>query len=100
MGIFQQRLRNAKFDTVIDLTDGDRSAFLSGITGATTRLGYNRERRWRGKFYSQVLPSAYGSMHMVDYHQQALAALGIHEIIGNPEIYVNADAQPQDQTRV
>ena len=92
-----QRMRDAKFDTVIDLTDGDRSAFLSWMTGASTRLGYNRERRWRGNFYSQVLPSAYGSMHMVEYHQQALAGLGIHEVIGNPEVYLNSDAEQQDQ---
>jgi ADP-heptose:LPS heptosyltransferase len=69
---FIQRVRDAKFDTVIDLTDGDRSAFLAWVTGASARLGYNRDRHWRGKLYSQVLPSAYGSMHMVEYHQQAL----------------------------
>ncbi len=28
------RLRHRRFDTVIDLTDGDRSAFLSWISGA------------------------------------------------------------------
>ncbi len=87
---FIQRLRKAKFDTVIDLTDGDRSAFLSRLSGAVTRLGYNRERRWRGRLYSQVLPSAYGSMHMVEYHQQALEALGITESVGKPEIYLKS----------
>ena len=97
---FIQRVRKAKFDMVIDLTDGDRSAFLSRLTGASTRLGYNREQRWRGKFYSQILPSAYGSMHMVDYHQQALTGLGIQEATGDPEIYVNADGQPENQTAI
>ncbi len=94
---FIQRMRHAKFDTVIDLTDGDRSAFLSWVTGASVRLGYNRDRRWRGKFYSQVLPSAYGSMHMVEYHQQAIAALGIHESGGEPEVYLHPDVRQQDQ---
>jgi predicted lipopolysaccharide heptosyltransferase III len=95
---FIQRVRDAKFDTVIDLTDGDRSAFLAWVTGASARLGYNRDRHWRGKLYSQVLPSAYGSMHMVEYHQQALVGLGINESVGNPEIYMkNSETQQQDQ---
>lgn len=92
---FIQRVREAKFDTVIDLTDGDRSAFLSWVTGAPVRLGYNRDRRWRGKFYSQVLPSAYGSMHMVEYHQQAIAGLGINEAVGEPEVYINSEVRQQ-----
>ncbi len=83
---FLWQLRQAKFDLVIDLTDGDRSAFLSWATGASVRLGYNRDRRWRGKCYSQTLPSAYGSMHMVDYHAQALRALGMTEAVSNPEL--------------
>ena len=61
------------------------------------RLGYNRDRRWRGKFYSQVLPSAYGSMHMVEYHQQALAGLGINESVGEPEVYINSEVRQQDE---
>ena len=94
---FIQHVREAKFDTVIDLTDGDRSAFLSWVTGARVRLGYNRDRRWRGKFYSQVLPSAYGSMHMVEYHQQAIAGLGIHESVGEPEVYIHSEVGQQDE---
>jgi len=93
---FFQRVREAKFDTVIDLTDGDRSAFLSWLTGAPVRLGYNRDQRWRGKFYSQVLPSAYGSMHMVEYHQQALAGLGIHTSVGRPEVFIHSHEEEQD----
>ena len=93
---FIKRMRDAKFDIVIDLTDGDRSAFLAWVTGAPVRLGYNRDRRWRGKFYSQVLPSAYGSMHMVEYHQQALAFLGINESVGEPEVYICSEVGQQD----
>jgi heptosyltransferase III len=90
---FLQNLRQAGFDGVVDLTDGDRSAFLSYWTGAPVRLGFNRENRWRGRLYSRVLPSAYGSMHMVDYHAQALPALGITDPVGDPELYL----RPQDQ---
>ena len=92
---FIQQVRGRDFDVVIDLTDGDRSAFLAWASGAPVRLGYNREQRWRGKLYSQVLPSAYATMHMVDYHQQALVALGIHESVGEPEVFVRSEvSQP------
>lgn len=90
-----QALRQARFDGVVDLTDGDRSAFLSYWSGASVRLGLNRENRWRGKLYTHVLPSAYGSMHMVDYHAQALSALGISDPVGNPELYLRPDDHDQ-----
>lgn len=92
---FMQKLRQAGFDGVVDLTDGDRSAFLTYWTGAAVRLGFNRENRWRGKLYTQVLPLAYGSMHMVDYHAQALRALGINDPIGEPELYLRPEDQDQ-----
>ena len=90
-----QSLRQARFDGVVDLTDGDRSALLTYWTGAGVRLGFNRENRWRGKLYTHVLPSAYGSMHMVDYHAQALAALGISDPVGNPEWYLRPEDHEQ-----
>ena len=92
-----RRLRERNFDVVIDLTDGDRSAFLSWVSGASVRLGYNREGRWRGRFYSHVLPSAYGTMHMVEYHQQALASLGITETVKNPELFIDSERQAKEQ---
>jgi predicted lipopolysaccharide heptosyltransferase III len=94
---FLQKLRQARFDGVVDLTDGDRSAFLTYWTGARIRLGFNRENRWRGKLYTQVLPSTYGSMHMVDYHAQALTALGISDPVGEPELYLRAKDQEQGE---
>ncbi len=92
---FLHKLRQACFDGVVDLTDGDRSAFLTYWTGAGVRLGFNRENRWRGKLYTKVLPSAYGSMHMVDYHAQALTALGISDAVGEPEIYLRREDEEQ-----
>jgi predicted lipopolysaccharide heptosyltransferase III len=92
---FLQKLRQARFDGVVDLTDGDRSAFLAYWTGAGVRLGFNRENRWRGKLYTRVLPSNYGSMHMVDYHAQALTGLGISDPVGEPEVYLRQKDQEQ-----
>ncbi|RMH37844.1 MAG: putative lipopolysaccharide heptosyltransferase III [Nitrospirae bacterium] len=84
---FLRFLRAQRFDCVIDLTDGDRAAFLSAITGAPIRIGYNHERRWRGTLYSRCVKASYGSTHMVEYHGQALAELGIVPDLQNPQIF-------------
>src|SRR5207302_4096229 len=74
---FVQDLRRRRFDLVIDLTDADRSAFLSWLSGAPMRLGYNSDRRWRGLLYTQVVESDRFAMHTVRYHLKAMEALGL-----------------------
>jgi heptosyltransferase-3 len=74
---FVQKLRGHQYDLVVDLTDSDRSAILSLLTGAPVRVGYNSEDRWRGKCYTQVVPADRNGMHTVDYQLEALRLLGI-----------------------
>lgn len=71
-------LRGRRFDTVIDLTDGDRSAFLSWISGAPVRIGFNDEHRWRGRYYTQVVQPVPGMRHRIDRDLEALKPLSIH----------------------
>ena len=71
-------LRGRQFDTVIDLTDGDRSAFLTRISGAPVRIGFNDEHRWRGRYYTEVVQSAPGVRHRIDRDLASLKPLGIH----------------------
>jgi heptosyltransferase-3 len=70
-------LRRRRFDTVIDLTDGDRSAFLSWVSGAPVRIGFNAEHRWRGKWYTHVVPSLSAMQHRIDRDLEALQPLSI-----------------------
>ena len=74
---FVRSLRGEKYDLVIDLTDSDRSAILSFMSGAPTRVGYNSEKRWRGRCYTHVVPVDRDKMHTVDYQLEALRMLGI-----------------------
>src|SRR6266852_1629619 len=74
---FVRDLRQRRFDVVIDLTDADRSALLSWLSGAPVRLGYNSEGRWRGLLYTQVVDADRFRMHTVRYHLQALEGLGL-----------------------
>jgi len=70
-------LRRQRFDTVIDLTDGDRSAFLSWISGAPVRIGFNDEHRWRGRCYTQVVQPVSGVQHRIDRDLEALKLISI-----------------------
>ncbi len=86
---FHKKIRARHFDSVIDLTDGDRSAFLSLWSGASVRIGLNHEYRWRGKCYTHCLEGMYGTMHMVDYHAKALELLGVHQPGSDPELFIS-----------
>ena len=88
---FLHRLRSRRYDCVIDLTDGDRSAFISAVTGAPVRLGLHHERRWRRWCYTDCVEGLYGTMHMVDYHAKVLEGLGIRDVPDNPRLSVSED---------
>ncbi|MFQ5990104.1 MAG: putative lipopolysaccharide heptosyltransferase III [Candidatus Methylomirabilales bacterium] len=70
-------LRERRFDLAIDLTDGDRAAFLTWASGARFRVGFNREGRFRGCAYHQVVPASPGGRHAVEANLEALQALGL-----------------------
>ncbi len=72
-----QQLRDREFDCVIDLTDGDRSAFLSRVTGAPVRIGFNQERRWRGLLYTDIVRSPTAHVHRIKRNLEAVRALGL-----------------------
>ena len=86
---FLREIRARQFDWVLDFTDGDRSAIMSAATGASVRLGYNNEKRWRGHLYSSCVDSCYGTMHMVDYHGMALTKLGIGSKVSPPQVFTH-----------
>ncbi|OGW48180.1 MAG: hypothetical protein A2V62_08290 [Nitrospirae bacterium RBG_19FT_COMBO_58_9] len=84
-------LRRRRFDTVIDLTDGDRSAFLSWISGAPVRIGFNDEHRWRGRCYTQVVQPVPGVRHRVDRDLASLEPLGIHASEEPPRLWLTGE---------
>ena len=79
-----RELRARGFDCVVDLTDGDRSAFISFMTGARVRIGFNHENRLRGRLYSRCVEAAYDAVHVIDYHATALPSLGLSMEGGDP----------------
>jgi len=91
-------LRRRRFDTVIDFTDGDRSAFLSWVSGAPVRIGFNDEHRWRGKWYTHVVQSMPGAHHRIDRDLEALKPMGIQAGSKDPQLWLTSEeANSADQ---
>ncbi|MDN5943527.1 MAG: lipopolysaccharide heptosyltransferase II, partial [Nitrospira sp.] len=86
-------LRSRQFDTVIDLTDGDRSAFLSWTSGAPVRIGFNDEHRWRGRYYTQVVQSGPGVRHRIDRDLEALKPMSIQTGSKDPQLWLTTEEE-------
>ncbi|GJL65822.1 MAG: glycosyl transferase family 9 [Nitrospirales bacterium] len=97
---FWLELRRRQFDCVIDLTDGDRSAFLTWVSGASRRIGFNSENRWRGRFYSHCISSGVAGRHMVEYHAQALSLINVPAVAHAPEVSVGTEQTACAQARL
>ena len=74
---FLHDLRQRRFDCVIDLTDGDRSAIMARATGAPVRIGFNEERYRRGWLYTSVVTANLAGLHCIERNLEALRAIGI-----------------------
>ncbi|HEX6949779.1 MAG TPA: putative lipopolysaccharide heptosyltransferase III [Nitrospira sp.] len=94
-GRFLLEIRRRRFDTVVDLTDGDRAAVLTWISGAGLRIGFNAEQRWTGRCYTSVVSGATGA-HRIERDLAALAPLGVSVQDRVPRIWLT----PEDDARV
>ncbi len=70
------RVRQAKFDLVVDLSLGERYAFILKLLGVPRRVGFDYHRR--GRFLTERLPiDGYHDAHVVEYYRRLLAFMGI-----------------------
>jgi heptosyltransferase III len=90
---FIRELRRKRFDCVVDLTDGDRSAFMSLATGAKTRIGFNAEHRWRGLFYTHVAKPLPEDAHRIEYDLATVRSLGLTPATSRPTLYLSSDEE-------
>ncbi|HEY7128959.1 MAG TPA: putative lipopolysaccharide heptosyltransferase III [Nitrospira sp.] len=91
---FTSEIRRRRFDTVVDLTDGDRAAFLTWISGASVRIGFNAEQRWTGRCYTTVVTGPPGA-HRIERDLAALAPLRLKAQVRVPRIWLG----PEDDAR-
>ena len=88
-----RRLRERRFDLALDLTDGDRAAFLTWASGARLRVGFNREGRFRGRAYHRIVPAWSGRRHAVEADLEALRILGLQPRLVAPTLTLPPEAE-------
>jgi len=71
-----RKIRNNKYDLVINLTEGDRGAIASKATGAAVRVGYDTDKKKR-KFYTHLTKVCHGNRHTVERSLDPLRRIGI-----------------------
>ncbi|HSF68570.1 MAG TPA: putative lipopolysaccharide heptosyltransferase III [Nitrospiraceae bacterium] len=89
---FVAGLRRRRFDTVIDLTDGDRPAFLSWFSGAPVRIGFNDWHCPRGRLYTHIVRSGTGQ-HRIDRDLEALKPVNIHAASKDLQLWLTKDEE-------
>lgn len=100
---FAQRIRSQKFDLVVDLRTGDRSAILSLLTGARQRVSFYGiyNKLWRNRIYSHLVsPDGSPDLHMVDYYLSLLNAYGIHTTDRTPTCLVTEEQASETQNLI
>jgi heptosyltransferase III len=84
---FAISVRRRRFDMVVDLTDGDRAAFLTWISGAAVRIGFNAEQRWTGRCYTTVV-SGDPAAHRIERDLTSLKPLNIEVTDRIPRLWL------------
>jgi len=75
-----RELRRRRFDLVLELSDGDRGAFYTLLSGARQRLGFDYPGRpwWQRRLsFTRLLPRPPRHTHIVEQNLEAVRALGL-----------------------
>ena len=67
---FIRRLRQSRYDLVVDLQGLFRTGFFAYATGAKTRIGFGDARESAPRFYTHRLMGGSGNVHAVDRYLQ------------------------------
>lgn len=71
------RLRNSRFDLVLDLQGLLRTALFAWLSGCPVRVGMAHAREGAPLFYTHRVIRPAGSVHMVDSYKAILEAIGV-----------------------
>ena len=82
-------LKRRKFDLVVDLFGNPRSALLTYLSGAKTRVG--TERKGRGRFYTIQVKDDGKPKTAEQFHNQFIEAVGIKASSDKTEIFLTDD---------
>lgn len=91
-----RRLRSARFDLSLELSGGDRGAFLSFIAGAGTRVGFAPKKPHVRARAFHVLADATGTQnHVVETFLRQVRVLGIEP--GDTRLKLYPDPESRDK---
>lgn len=77
-GMAWLRILSRRFDVAIDFTRNDRSAWLTFLSGAHTRItSTEMPAGFRRRAYTEFAPGSLVNLHTVDFHLAQLAPLGV-----------------------
>jgi lipopolysaccharide heptosyltransferase II len=82
-------LRRRRFDLAIDLFGNPRSALLTFLSGARTRVGLDRPGR--GRFFTVRVHDDPRPKTAVDFHMQFLEAIGVPRTSERTELFLTED---------
>jgi len=77
---FLRIVRKRKFDLAINLTEGDRGAFICLVSGALEKIGLAKKDRslwWKRLVFTHMLPMPEGNLHIVDQILKVPQSLGL-----------------------
>jgi predicted lipopolysaccharide heptosyltransferase III len=81
-------LRSERYSTVIDYTLGDRSSFISFLTGAGSRISYENSSRLSHLLMNHFIDLDPFDYHIVDYQLQALRLFGLDSFKRSMSIHI------------
>jgi ADP-heptose:LPS heptosyltransferase len=77
---FIKTIRDINLDAIFELTDSDRPAYISFLSGADYIIGYNNENLLRNRLYTHISSSLNqrhkNNNHQVEHHLNILTELG------------------------
>lgn len=82
-------LRKKRFDLAVDLFGNPRTALLTYLTGARTRVG--PARKGRGRLYTHQVTDDAAPKTAVEFHNQYIRAAGIEPLPGGTELFLTDD---------
>ena len=94
-----KNLKNENYDLVFNLTEGDRGALASLISGASWRVGLDDPRNvqssWKRFAYTHKFRTDYNRRHMVEQNLDALRRIGIRVPINSEPLLFKVDKKDQ-----
>ena len=90
LGRLLARIRRSQFDYALDLSLGERYAFILKCLGLRRRIGFDYHRR--GRFLTDRLPiDGYHNDHVVAYYRRLLRFVGVVLVDASLELHVSRE---------